>query len=72
MIPLQSKNSTPYDINRFKGERSGWSPRGLHETEIKPTDFIETFAYLKTRKLPCKFCVFSYHKKQEQERRELL
>jgi hypothetical protein len=29
---------------RFKGEQVGWSPQGLHETEIQFTDLTETDA----------------------------
>jgi hypothetical protein len=32
----------------FKGEQPGWSPQGLHKTETESTDFIETFASLKS------------------------
>jgi hypothetical protein len=40
---------------RFKGERSGNSPRGFHKTEIESTDFIETIASLKLRKVSLHF-----------------
>jgi hypothetical protein len=33
----------------FKGQRPGWSPRGLHKTEIESTDFTEISASLKSR-----------------------
>jgi hypothetical protein len=33
----------------FKGQRPGWSPRGLHKTETESTDFTETSASLKSR-----------------------
>jgi hypothetical protein len=32
----------------FKGERSGWTPQGLHKTEIKSGNVIETFVSLKS------------------------
>jgi hypothetical protein len=44
----------------FKGERRVLSSRGLHETEIDPSGFIETFVSLKSQKL---VCIFSYCKK---------
>jgi hypothetical protein len=33
----------------FKGKWQGQSPRGPHVTEIDSTDFIDTFASLKSR-----------------------
>jgi hypothetical protein len=35
----------------FKGEQLGLSPWGLHKTEIESTNFTETFASLKPRKV---------------------
>jgi hypothetical protein len=35
---------------RFTGEWPGWSPQGLHKTEIESTDFIQWTASLKSWK----------------------
>jgi hypothetical protein len=46
----------------FEGERAGQSLRGLHETEIKFADFIETFSSLKSHTFVCSF---SYEKREQ-------
>jgi hypothetical protein len=46
----KSENTTQLRVI-FKEHRPGWSPLGHHKTEIRSTDFTETFASLKSRKV---------------------
>jgi hypothetical protein len=41
--------------DRIQGERTGAVAPGLHKTGMQSTDFIETFASLKSRKVSLHF-----------------
>jgi hypothetical protein len=41
-IVLSEINGIDSVMVRFKGEQAGWSPQGLHKTEIQFTDLTET------------------------------
>jgi hypothetical protein len=53
------------DRARFKGDSPGRSPQGLHTTEIKSANFIETFACLRTRKVKFVFLVIVRNNKKK-------
>jgi hypothetical protein len=45
--PKMIETKTIFSGPDLRGSDRGGGPRGLHETEIDSTDFIETFASLK-------------------------